>query len=151
MTSLRRIEGWEGRLADFVAQAVTRPFLWGDFDCCLMPCEAVQVITGADPAGPLRGRYRTARGALRVLKGYGGGGLVEAAEKIAAGLEAPEVPVNFARRGDVLLITGDLAAEAPGFDALLGLCLGREAAFMMDPGLRFIDLQAIEARAWAVG
>ena len=70
---LQRIEGWEGRLADFVVVACSRSFVYGEFDCCLMPCEAVEVITGVDPLVDLRGRYKTELGALRVLRRFAGG------------------------------------------------------------------------------
>lgn len=120
-----------------------------------MPCDAALEITGADPAAGLRGRYKTARGALRVLKGFAGPDapdiLAGAAEKIAQTLGAPEVDKNFARRGDILLVTGGALEIAPGFDSVLGLCLGREAAVMTAEGMRLIAMDALISRAWAVG
>jgi hypothetical protein len=147
--SLRRIEGWEGRLAEFVTQARSRPFLTGEFDCCLMPCDAVEMMTGVDPAAALRGRFKTERGALRVLKRFAGGGITEVAEKIAAELGAPEVPIRFARRGDIVLVLDPVFVRAP-WDALLGLCLGRQVAVMAPEGLRLTPMHDLN-RAWAVG
>lgn len=147
--SLRRSEGWESRLADFVTQARSRPFLWGEFDCCLMPCEAVREITGIDPAAALRGRYKTERGAVGALRRFAGGGLIETAEKITGDLGMPEVALSFARRGDVCLIT-DPRVVPRGFDAMLGLCLGREVGVMQLDGLRLLPLSVVTT-TWAVG
>ena len=146
--SLKRIEGWEGRLADFVAQACSQTFVWGAFDCCLMPCDGVREITGSDPAASLRGLYKTERGALRALRRFSGAGLTEAAEKIAADLGAPEVGLGFAGRGDVVLVT-DPALVRPVFGGFLGLCLGRDVAVMTPEGLRFWSL-APGMRVWKV-
>ncbi len=147
--TLRRLEGWEHRLADFVDEARSRPFQWGEFDCCLMPCDGVLAITGVDPAAKLRGRYRTLRGAQAALIRFARGGLVEAAEKIAADLAAPEVDLSFARRGDICLLTDPELVET-GFDAMLAICLGREVGIAQAGGLRLLPL-ARAARAWEVG
>lgn len=147
--SLRRIEGWERRLADFVSQARSRVFQYGSWDCCLMPCAAVEAMTGVDPAAALRGRYKTERGALGALRRFAGGGLTETVEKIAADLGAVEVALSFARRGDMVLFDDPALVQRP-FDAALGLCLGREVAVMELDGLRLWPL-ARARRAWAVG
>ena len=146
--AISRVEGWEGRLAAFVAQAATRPFKWGAWDCCLMPCDGVREITGVDPAEALRGRYSTEIGAVRALRRFSGGGLTETVEKIAANLGAPEVGTGFAGRGDVVLVT-DPALVRPVFGGFLGLCLGRDVAVMTPEGLRLWPL-ARDWRVWKV-
>ena len=147
--TLRRREGWEHRLADFVVSARSTPFQWGEFDCCLMPCDAVVEIVGVDPAKELRGRYTTMRGARLALRRFAGGGLIEAVEKIAADLGAPEVAPSFARRGDICLITNPALVET-GLDAMLAICLGRVVGIAQVDGLRLLPL-ASSARAWRVG
>ncbi len=147
--SLKRIEGWEGRLADFVAQATPRPFQWGTWDCCLMPCDAAMLVAGVDPAAPFRGKYSTELGARRALKRFAGGGLAATLDKIFRDLGAPEVPVSFARRGDLGIIT-DPEVLTGGLDAMMALCLGRDVGVMTEEGLRFLPLSRV-ARAWAIG
>ena len=147
--NVRRIEGWEGRLADYIAVARSRVFKYGEFDCCLMLCDAVEVITGVDPAAALRGHYATERGAIRTLRRYAGGGITETAEKIAATLGAPEVALSFARRGDIVLFD-DRETVPSGFDAMLGVCLGREVGVIQLEGLRLLPISRA-ARSWAVG
>ena len=147
--SLRRHEGWEGRLAVFVAQARSMPFQYGSHDCCLMVCDGVLAITGVDPLAKERGRYKTMRGARSTLRRFAGGGVIKLAEKIAADFGAPEVPLSFARRGDICLITDPELVET-GFDAMLAICLGREVGIAQADGLRLLPL-ARAARAWRVG
>jgi len=147
--TLRRHEGWESRLADFIQAASRRPFQYGSHDCCLMPCDGVLAITGVDPAKKLRGRYKTIRGARSALRRFAGGGLIEAVEKIAADLGAPEVALSFARRGDICLVTDTELVET-GFDAMLAICLGREIGIAQVDGLRLLPLSRA-ARAWGVG
>ena len=142
-----RREGWEHRLADFVASARSRVFQWGEFDCCSMPCEAALKITGVDP-WTFRGRYKTERGAARVIQRSGG--FVRLIEKIMSDVDAPEIEINFARRGDILLVTDTEIVES-GYDGMLALCLGRDMGFVSrDRGFRLLPFTC-STRAWGVG
>jgi hypothetical protein len=153
MGQLRRREDWPRRLVEFLEAAHGRPFSWGTFDCCLFACDAVEAMTGVDPARPFRGRYRTRRGAYAALKRFTGsrhcrGGLKETAERIAGELGMPEVRPLMAQRGDVVLIE-----SAPGErgDAL-GIVdmTGRHVSVVApDSGYRRLPLAAAE-RAWRV-
>ncbi len=141
----RRVEGWESRLAEFAKAASGRPFQYGSFDCCSMPCEAASKITGIDPWVHFRGRYKTERGAARVIRRAGG--FVQMIENIMT--EYPEVPVSFARRGDILLVA-DAEIVEPGFDAMLALCLGHDMGFVSRDGFRLLPFNRA-SRAWRVG
>ena len=141
-----RREGWERQLAEFVVSAQHRAFQWGEFDCCSMPCEAALKITGVDPLAHFRGRYKTERGATRVI--LSAGGFVPMIEEIMS--DYPEVPVSFARRSDILLVT-DAEIVEPGFDAMLALCLGHDMGFVSrDRGFRLLPFSRA-SRAWRVG
>lgn len=145
---MSRREGWEHQLADFVVSARSRVFQYGSFDCCSMPCAAALEIVGVDPLAPFRGRYKSERGAVRIIRGAGG--FVQLIEKIMSDVSAPEIAVNFARRGDILLVT-DTEIVEPGFDAMLALCLGRDMGFVSrDRGFCLLPT-ARAARAWGVG
>ncbi len=141
-----RREGWERQLAEFVVSARHRAFQWGEFDCCSMPCEVALKITGVDPWAHFRGRYRTERGAARVIRRAGG--FVPMIEKIMS--DYPEVPVSFARRGDILLAL-DAEIVEPGSDAMLALCLGHDMGFVSrDRGFRLLPFNRA-SRAWRIG
>lgn len=40
-------------------------------DCCLWPCDWILACTGVDPAADMRGAYRNAAGAYRLIKRWG--------------------------------------------------------------------------------
>lgn len=65
----------------------------------MMAMDAVEAITGTDPYAEDRGRYRTARGALRRLTARGFSGLGD-----AYGAVFSEVAPAQAQRGDIGLV-----------------------------------------------
>jgi hypothetical protein len=133
MTTIARHPDWQLRLQAFVQSRLAAPFAWGAQDCCLFVCDAIEAITGHDPAADLRG-YSTERAALRILRAQGGvRGLADA----RAG--AP-VPVLAAQVGDVGLLPLD------GRDTL-ALCGG---AHWLAPGALGIVALPLDAAsdAW---
>lgn len=68
----------------------------------MFACNAVRAITDVDLARGYRNRYRTGKKAEAVLKE--GGGIERIFEKIALAHGLSNVPILFARRGDVVLI-----------------------------------------------
>lgn len=92
-----RHHDWQVRLQALVQSRLAAPFEWGKHDCCLFVCDAIEAITGHDPAADLRG-YSTEREAARILREHGGVlGLAEARAGAA-------VPVLAAQVGDVGLL-----------------------------------------------
>jgi hypothetical protein len=144
-----RSDDWHTRLGDHIRAASGRSFVWGLFDCCTFACDGILAMTGIDPMAALRGKYSTAIGAARALKGFAGGGLDEAAEHIAGLLHAPEIPVLRATRGDCVVadVTTPEGLRAPA----LGLVAmnGRQALFAGPVGLTVIPLRDCR-RAWRV-
>lgn len=69
-------------LREFLVRAEGRRIVYGKWDCCLWLADWGRVLTGVDAAAHLRGRYRTALGAERVLRREGG--LVEVVGRGAA-------------------------------------------------------------------
>jgi len=119
-----RIEGWEQRLDALVAEAQTRDFRYGEWDCALFACASIQAMTGADPGAAFRGTYADEAGCARLLAKVGG--LEGGANRIASDHHFAVIPVLMAWRGDVVL------ARADG-KPTLGVCLGRDVAFAVDP------------------
>lgn len=67
----RKTEGWQGRLAAYIAAHHREPFVYGTQDCALFSFGAVAVMTGLDLAEGRRGRYTTLRGGIRILRSQG--------------------------------------------------------------------------------
>jgi hypothetical protein len=133
-----RIEHWERHLAEAVAAAQARPFAWSLNDCPTFAFETRQLLTGGtDVAALWRGRYRTARGGLRVMRRLGWDTL----EVMGLALLGPPLAsVHLAQRGDLVLATG-----GSGF----GVCIGARAVGMAPEGLVSLPISAC-ALAWRV-
>jgi hypothetical protein len=125
---MARCNNWPKKLAEWWAQKQAAPFVWGVNDCCLAACDWLAACVGEDPARvlKLRGKYRTAVGAAKVLKARGGvRGIAEAwCKRKGWG----EVPVLCAQRGDLALVAmpegealgvvGGALVGVPGKDGL---------------------------------
>lgn len=130
-----RLEGWEARLAEEIEAARSRPFRWGQHDCATWAADVRRALTGEDLAAGWRGKYRDARGAKRAIRATGAHDLVEA---VTRAIGSPLPSVLMAGRGDVVT---DGAA--------LGICLGRDAAFLSLSGLAFRPL-ATCLHGWSI-
>ena len=87
---------WEKRLVAVTEVHINTPLVWGKSDCLLTACDAIEAMTGVDPAAGIRGKYKSKAGAYRLIKqhGYDSLGAV-LADRFA------EIPVAMAGRGDV--------------------------------------------------
>lgn len=88
-------------LCDLIRQRCGLPFVWGRRDCALWAADAVQVLTGRDPAVEIRGAYRTGLQAMRLLRNLGG------LHGAAARFLGRQIDVSEARAGDVALLAGE--------------------------------------------
>jgi len=141
---MTRYEDWPRRLDDFLQAASERPFSWGERDCCTLAADAVQAMTGDDPYTLWRGKYKSARGAARIVAKAGG--LVGLWTQL---LGQPVAPL-MARRGDVVVVGG--VACAPGWSEAAGVVdlTGMWIACAGPAGLVSLPLSAAVA-AWRVG
>lgn len=134
--ALARREDWERRLINAVAH--TPAFAWGEADCCTFAARIVLDMTGRDLLAVFRGKYRTARGAMRLINT--GGGL----ESLISQRLGPPLPrVAQARRGDIVL------AHTPAGKPTVGICVGDKIAAQGMAGAVFLRLDAGVA-AWSV-
>ncbi|MGO4815256.1 hypothetical protein AB4156_37720 [Cupriavidus sp. 2MCAB6] len=133
---MQRLEDWPTRLAEFIEARHERVFSWGDSDCSLFVCDAIEAMTGADPGARWRGLYSSEKGARRVLRDNGG------VSGIASLVLGSPVPVALAGRGDVVLV------DTPHGEAL-ALCLGGLIAAQGQEGIEFHPMTAAKA-AWKV-
>ena len=99
---MTRFDDWIQRLVTYVSACHRTPYQPGRHDCALFAAGAVQAMTGVDPAAEFRGRYRTVRGGLRILRKLGH------ADHVALTVSVlPEIPVAMARAGDIAVLDGD--------------------------------------------
>ena len=122
---MSRIEGWEIRLTDYLAERQVMPFEWGSQDCCRFACAGLAAQGLADPMFGLRA-YKTKRGAAGMI-GRLGGTIDTAATTLAAKVGRREVVPVFAGRGcpvlaEVMTPWGDI-----------------------EPGLGLVDIDGLKA------
>ena len=74
---MKRSNDWPTELAKFLLSKRSEPFQWGENDCCLFAADAILAMGGDDVASDVRGRYKTAIGARRIMKNLGAANVVE--------------------------------------------------------------------------
>jgi len=124
-------------LAEFLRDGASRPFRWGACDCCTWVCSWVLARRGVDPSAPWRGRYRTARGALRNIRRGGDFVAVVSGAMADAGLIETSDP----QPGDIGVV------EAEG-GATLAICTGGKWAGKSERGVVVAPFPMI--KAWRV-
>lgn len=132
--AVQRLPDWSLRLGALVAGRLDSPFAWGSNDCCLWAADAVEAVTGVDPAAGFRGSYDTALSAARTLQSLGG--LVALCEQHLG----PEITPAQGQPGDIGLVD-----EAP-MGALV-VCLGLHWMGSGTSGLRPVTTEKV-SRAW---
>lgn len=141
MKKLKRDNAWPEKLNKFFESVHDDKFQWGKHDCCLFVCRAVFIMTGVDLARGFRG-YKSEFSAQKLLKQRGG--LERICETVTEKHGMKEVPVLFARRGDVLLFESEQGM-------MLGIVNmnGQEIVSVSLDGLGFVPLRNA-LRAWRV-
>lgn len=141
---LQRRENWPAFLSDFLIERMREPFAWGAQDCCLFAADWVRLCLLADPAREFRGKYRTEKTGLKLLKEHGGvRGLVSK--------RFSRIPLNFAHRGD-LVIWRNPELKGPAWARnTLGILDGRLALFPAPDGLHPVVRGELFKTAFAVG
>jgi hypothetical protein len=133
---LTRKQAWPEILAAEIKAAEMRPFSWGTHDCCAFAARVVEAMTGVNFMEDFPG-YTDEASAASVIDEFDGVSGI-------AGLCLEEaIAVNFAQRGDVVLMPTDRG------DAL-GICVDHMVAFASAKGLAFHPLSACRL-AWRVG
>jgi hypothetical protein len=125
MGAVMREEDWRRRLGEYVDGVRTTPYALGSQDCWLFVAGAVEAMTGRDHATPHRGKYKTARGALGVMKRAGAANMAA-----FAGLFLEEQTPIYAQIGDVMAIPTD---DAFGFS--LGILNGERVLIVAPNGI----------------
>lgn len=103
---LTRRPDWQARLQQYLLRSLSKPFAYGEFDCCLFVADAVEAMTGTDLAAEFRGKYHSCDEALSLRQAYtrGKGSLRSFVTKALREQGLEEIPFTLAQRGDIVLI-----------------------------------------------
>lgn len=138
---MQRHPQWRARLAAALDDLSTQPFVWGSRDCLTGLFQgALGAVTNTDATLAWRGRYRSARGAVRVMRADGHADLASLVSSLL-----PEIDPDAAQLGDIAAIpSGD------SFGYGLGIVTGETiTAFGPDGPAHFP--RAAMTRAFKVG
>lgn len=144
---MKRKESWPEDLHEFFESRATAAFTWGINDCCIFAADAIQAMTGEDPATEFRGKYTDEAGAAAAKQEIAKCSTTEAAVAYVAEQNgwAERASVLCAQRGDLVLVPTESGDRAAGIVYLNG----REACFVSTDGLHRIPLREC-VRAWSV-
>lgn len=132
--AMSRIHHWQSALAALIARRMEVPFEWGKHDCALWAADAVQAVTGDDPANDLRGTYSTPTQAADIMRSSGG------LTSLADSKLGPRIKPTFAQSGDIVLCVVN------GREAL-AVCTGRHIMAQGESGLVAVPMSSA-ALAW---
>ncbi|QMV19701.1 hypothetical protein GOB94_14115 [Granulicella sp. 5B5] len=155
---LKRSKTWEahpkrgagGDFENYLKANRSRPFEWGQHDCCTSAANAIQSYTGIDIASDFRGKYSNLAGALATIKTVTGGTTIaDAAAWVANkfGLVEWTHPLC-AQRGDLVLLNQTVDGQLETIAGVVHLngsqvvCVN-DKGFVMHPHLAVV-------RAWKV-
>lgn len=130
---MHRKPDWDARLAAYLEPLRTRPFAWGEHDCCTFTAGAVEAMTGVDPIPEFRDRYTTAIGSARALRRYGAGTLAATLDGKFARISPP-----LAHRGDLIMSSGLLGLAWGAFLIAVGSDGDREGLVRIERA-RWVD------------
>lgn len=149
-----RKQNWQTLLHNFLEARARAPFAWGSNDCALFAADAVHAFTGEDLGAAFRGKYSTQEEAAAVMQATCGSpdALALATHLCAQAGFAQRPHVNFAQRGDVIVLANPDGSHSLGIVSLNGL----HALFVTDtPDGRGYYLRRMRVRAcvaaWKVG
>ncbi|UDF29395.1 UNVERIFIED_ORG: hypothetical protein LHK14_18055 [Roseateles sp. XES5] len=131
MLTLKRRDDWRAHLLAYLAEVKATPLNYGGHDCGVgLVARAVEAMTGVDLAAQWRGRYDSARGALRMLRDDGYADLETLGRSML-----PAFHPSLGQIGDIALVRDD------GLGAL-GIVQGERIIVMTETGLGSVDLLA---------
>lgn len=146
---MQRTEDWPEKMNAAIDAKRAAAAEWGVFDCCLFPADVVQAMTGVDCAAEFRGKYTDADGAFALIQPYGGT-LATLLEDLAERHGWTEWPhVNYAQRGDVLLLSPNVIAGEARFGGVMAICIGHRAMFVGQHRLLVTSMEHA-VRAWHI-
>jgi hypothetical protein len=146
---MKRHKDWVKRLDATISKSKGRDFDWKSHNCVSFISECLVAVTGQDPMTGWHdkaGQIKTKKQAFALLKKYGKGKIMEAAETGAKKNRLSEIKPTFAKRGDPVVAANENGEEVFG---IIGLS-GREVVGLHpEKGLTYLPMKQI-VKAWSI-
>lgn len=158
---LKRIEGWEARLAEVIEGARKEPYLLGKHDCLRVALLSVNALTGENLWPNFEGKYSTRHGAKRLLASLDQWPAlarkpisIEVAKEMVRS-QGSHFDAAFSFLFDTMMVSPKLARRGDickysDVEDHLGVCIGARVAVLNDSGLSFVPLPLCGG-CWRIG
>lgn len=110
---LTRLVNWRSNLQSFILTIQAQHFEYGVHDCIIFPANCIRAMTGVDLAIPYRGKYKTLRGGIGLLKKHGYKDQFDYIKR-----NFTEYPPSMAQTGDIALV--DIGDSIPAGGIVYG-------------------------------
>ena len=130
-----RVDDWETKLWLYVDSCISRPFKFGEYDCCIFCGDCIQLVTDDDPMEVFRGTYSGELQANLLINKLGG------LDQACSDIFGDKIKASDIMRGDLVMTeTG-----------ALGICVGKWVASPCKPaGISFL-MRSSWSYGWAIG
>jgi hypothetical protein len=134
---MTRLDNWQANLSDLIRAREKEPFDIVNFNCLMWALEAVEAITGESHYKLFAGKFKTVKGAARVLRIKG---KVETSAQFLENLLGERQHIFFVRKGDIVITDSQdplltLPSDVALFGSPVGVCYGELTYFVGEAGL----------------
>ena len=141
---MTRLDNWQTNLSDLIRKREAEPFDIVSFNCLMWALEGIEAVIGDDYYKPFRGKFKTAKGAAKILRAKG---KVDTSAAYLEALLGEQKHMAFVRKGDIVVAdVSDPALILPSDVALfgppVGICYGEISYFVGETGL--VSLQTLQ-------
>ena len=147
---MARLDNWQNELSSFIEEKRHVAFDFATWNCMFFVLGGIEAVTGIDYAAAYKGKFKTEKGAARLLRRI---------DNVANSKEFLEKhfgeakPIAFARHGDIVLVNPDeaglqLPTDIELFGVVPGLCYGSVSYFLGEFGLVQVDTLRLGQTIW---
>lgn len=136
---MKRQPDWRSKLGTYLNSVMEKPFNKTDHNCALFVADTTLAMTGIDLAEPYRGKFKTYKQGLEIMRENGYDDPYDMIEK-----QFTKIPVDVAKVGDIVLI------RDKGIKKICGICVGHFALALFKDGICRVEIQDCY-EAYAVG
>lgn len=147
---MTRLANWQNNLSSLIESKRNEPFDFPTWNCLEWAAAGIIAINGQDILEKYRGRYKTEKGAAKLLRQID---KVTTSEDLLCKYLSDPKPVAFARMGDIVLVNPDdteleLPADTELFGPVPGICYGPVSFFVGENGLVSVDTFRLGRALW---
>jgi|TARA_R110002167_G_scaffold134889_1_gene321206 hypothetical protein len=135
---MKKLPDWQILFDDFLQEKKSKPFKWGEWDCCKFSNALIKAMTGKDLI-PKTLKWKDEESAIKAITSYGGD-LESSIEKVCNEKKVGEINKAF-------MTCGDLVVYSQGESYLVGICDGFGILTPSDEGINVVQ-NDLAYRVW---